>query len=153
MPEMCDDFADFSMEEGKQCEAPQAEMFPSYDAHPVEQLKSAAPSGKPEFITVIGGQSSGGSWSASSREILAGCILGDDINDAQVRDALSQVSLSGDAEAVYLTLLAWYILEEAYGDNEDEWQLIIAKAKTWLESVGVPKPASFVKKFSLALRY
>jgi len=26
-----------------------------------------------------------------------------------------------DAEVIYLTLLAWYILEEAYGDEEDQW--------------------------------
>ena len=57
-----------------------------------------------------------------------------------------------DAEAVYLTLLAWYILEEAYEDDEDQWQLIISKAKTWLESVGVPKPAKLVKQFSISLR-
>lgn len=42
--------------------------------------------------------------------------------------------------AVYMTLLAWYILEETYGDDEDQWQLIVEKAETWLESVGVERP-------------
>ena len=33
----------------------------------------------------------------------------------------------------------------------DEWQLIVSKAKAWLEKVGVPKPANFIKKFTLVL--
>jgi len=48
-------------------------------------------------------------------------------------------------------LLAWYILREAFADSEDEWQLIVDKAKNWLEAAGVSKPANLVKKFTLAL--
>jgi len=49
-------------------------------------------------------------------------------------------------------LLAWFILEEVFADKEDEWRLIVSKAKSWLESVGVQKPAGLVKKFSVNLR-
>ena len=64
-----------------------------------------------------------------------------------MQQALSSINLSdgADAEIVYLTLLAWYILEESFDDDEDQWRLIIGKAKTWLESVGVAKPANYVK--------
>ena len=36
-------------------------------------------------------------------------------------------------ETAFLTLLALFILEEAFLDNEDEWQMIAKKAKTYLE--------------------
>ena len=51
-----------------------------------------------------------------------------------------------------MTLLAWYILEESYDDDEAQWRLILSKAKTWLASVGVAKPASLVNQFSLLLK-
>ncbi len=50
-----------------------------------------------------------------------------------------------------MTLLAWYILEEVYGDAEDEWQLIVSKAKKWLISVGVERPAQLIKMFNMPL--
>ena len=40
---------------------------------------------------------------------------------SEVRDKLSESSLSDDMEQVLLTLLALYIFEEAFCDLEDEW--------------------------------
>ena len=71
-----------------------------------------------------------------------------------MQQALSATPLSDgtDAEIVYLTLLAWYILEEAFDDDEAQWRLIVAKTKTWLQSVGIAKPANLVKLFTLILK-
>ena len=124
---------------------------------PVIKKKRAAPARprkvKPAFATFIGGATSDGFWPSSTSLDFKACVEGDDINDAKVREAVGQLSLAGgaDSEAVYLTLLAVFILEEIYGDNEDEWQLIAGKAKRWLESVGVAKPANLIKKFTIAL--
>ena len=52
-------------------------------------------------------------------------------------------------ETAFLTLLALFILEEAFLDNEDEWQMIAKKAKTYLEQAGVDKPNTLMRKFSL----
>ena len=108
---------------------------------------------KPDFKAFIGCFTSVGSWSSASRAKLVACINGDIFNDEAVRQALSTVTLAGgvDIDAVYMTLLAWYILEETYGDDEDQWQLIVEKAETWLKSVGIERPDNFVKNFSLAL--
>ena len=48
--------------------------------------------------------------------------------------ALSMIELQEctDSTIVYLTLLALYILEEAYEDYEDEWQMIASKARGYL---------------------
>ena len=51
-----------------------------------------------------------------------------------------------------MTLLAIYVLEEAFADYEAEWSLIVRKAKTYLEQAGVDKPNNLVKKFSLMLK-
>ena len=97
---------------------------------------------KPDFKAIIGCFTSVGSWSSASRSKLVDCIDGDIFEDGEVWQALGTVSLAGgvDMNAVYMTLLAWYILEETYGDDEDQWQLIVEKAETWLESVGVERP-------------
>ena len=87
------------------------------------------------------GQSSDGSWSNASRSILAACVKGECIDDTSVKSALDLIELTNDdnasRESAYLTLLAWYILEESFADNEDEWQLIIKNAKAFLERVGI----------------
>lgn len=113
----------------------------------------APPSGKPEFTVFINGQTTDGFWAAGSESILAACIDGGDIQDQEVRDALSSVALQNgaDSQTVYLTLLAMYILREAFADYQDEWQLIFDNARIWLESVGVSQTKSLVKKFSLTL--
>ena len=80
--------------------------------------------------------------------------MGNTIEDAGVRQALSQVTLSSGAnsELVYLTLLALFILEECFDDFEDEWELIARKAKTFLQSAGVQKPVNFVRLFTLTTK-
>ena len=96
------------------------------------------------------GQTSAGNWTVASRGSLASFIDGD-ISDATVKGELAKLTLTADLEFVYLTLLAIYILEEAFADYEDEWQLIVSNAKAFLEGAGVPKPANLVKKFSLTI--
>ena len=113
--------------------------------------------GKPDLNTFLSGSTSDGFWLKQSRAILIACLQTSDQHgeDSEVRQALSQMTLTDgyQAEIVYLTLLAWYILMEAFINNEAEWQLIVTKAKAWLEKAGVPKPAQFVKKFTLAVRF
>ena len=96
-------------------------------AAPVVKKKKAAPARptkvKPAFSTFIGGATSDGFWPSSESATFLACVEGQDISDAKVREAVGQLSLAGgaDSETVYLTLLAVFILEEIYGDNEDEW--------------------------------
>ena len=95
--------------------------------------------GKPTFSQVISGQTSAGNWTTQSRPMFAACFVGNSTEDKTVRDALEQVIFTDDIdrEAVYMTLLACYILEETFADFEDEWQLIASKARKWLETAGV----------------
>ena len=51
-----------------------------------------------------------------------------------------------------MTLLALFILEETFLDNEEEWQMIAKKAKTYLEQAGIAKPSTLVKKFTLVAK-
>ena len=73
-------------------------------------------------------------------------------DDLEVLVALEEFdSLSDQAikDQVFVTLLAIYLLQEAFGDSEDEWTLLARKAKTYLKSVGVDKPDKLIKKFTL----
>jgi len=53
--------------------------------------------------------------------MFASCIMGDSIEDEGIRNALAQLRLSEDidVETAYMTLLACFILEEAFADYED----------------------------------
>ena len=105
---------------------------------------------KPSFNEVIRGQAATGEWSAASRAILAKCIAGGDSVDRVVMEALASLNLS-DQESVYLTLLALFILEEAFNEYEDEFQLLVSNAKAFLIKAGIDKPAQMVKKFTLTM--
>ena len=121
------------MEELKEQQELQVEKSaPKNQQVAVVQKKVTGP--KPQFKKFIAGATSVGSWSIQSRQDIAACIEDGNIEDAAVRQALSEMSLTDgtDAEIVYLTLLAWYILEECYYDDQDQWQLIAGKAKAWL---------------------
>ena len=84
---------------------------------------------------MLQGQTSEGNWSVDSRSVLTTYIEGSFIDDADVQQALESVQLADGAnrETIYLTLLAIYILQEAFPDYEDEWTLIVRKARTFLE--------------------
>jgi hypothetical protein len=86
---------------------------------------------KPAFDDFIKMQSSEGFWDAMSRTMLAHCIEGGTTDDSAVLQALNELGISD--VRVYLTLLALFILEEAYTENEEEWQMIAKKARTFLE--------------------
>ena len=85
--------------------------------------------------------------------MLVACLEDGAIEDEKVRQILRGIPLTADFETVYLTLLAWYILEEAFEDEKVEWQLIVDKTKSWLKSVGVSQPAKVLKKFTLSVIY
>ena len=72
---------------------------------------------KPDLNSVISGASSEGFWSLGSRDSLLACLM-DGANDPAVREALVEAyPAEAFAEEVYLTLLAWYILSEAFEDD------------------------------------
>lgn len=74
---------------------------------------------KPAFDDFIKMQSSEGFWDATSRAMLESCIEGGLTDDSVVLSALNELGITDIS--VYLTLLALFILEEAYTDNEEEW--------------------------------
>mmetsp|Transcript_21072 Transcript_21072/g.25907 ORF Transcript_21072/g.25907 Transcript_21072/m.25907 type:complete len:109 (-) Transcript_21072:173-499(-) len=90
---------------------------------PQGAMAASASSGKPDFNTIISYASSAGAWSAESRPTLFRCVAGGQDDDEAMLKTLSEVALSEgfDSESIYLTLLALYILREAYDDYEDEW--------------------------------
>ena len=51
------------------------------------------------------------------------CVDETSSDDEEVLSALRLLTLTEKAtlDSVYVTLLAWYILEEAFVDYEDEW--------------------------------
>ena len=62
--------------------------------------------------------------------------------------AVTEVSQHG---AAWTTLLALYVLQQKFSDRESEWQLIAAKAKKFLKSIGMAKPDNVLKLFKFEL--
>ena len=48
-----------------------------------------------------------------------------------------------------MTLLAIHVLVEAFGDKEDEWTLLVQKAKAFLKKAGIVKPDKLFSRFTL----
>ena len=52
-------------------------------------------------------------------------------------------------DKVYATLLAIFILMEKFSNQEDEWNLLVRKAKTFLRDAGLEKPDKVLRRFNL----
>jgi len=71
-----------------------------------------------------------------------------------VRQAISHLSTNAlaqdsDLETIYVTLVAIYVLQEAFEHKSNEWALLVRKAKTYLKQVGVSKPEKLLNLFTL----
>lgn len=94
-------------------------------------------------------QSTTGCWDSKSLQVFAIFFAGG-AEDRDVRSALNTLGLN-QPDIVYVTLLAIYLLQEAFGDREDEWTLLSKKATTWLKNAGIAKPQQLINKFALQL--
>ena len=90
--------------------------------------------GKPSFEDVISRQNNTGFWSSAQGPAFAAHFKDGNIEDAGVRQDLEALSVGGDVETLYVTLLAIYVLTELFEDREGEWTLIVCKAKTYLKN-------------------
>ena len=50
-----------------------------------------------------------------------------------------------------MTIIAIYVLTELFSDQEDEWTLLVRKAKMYLKSQGVFNPEILIDQISLVL--
>jgi hypothetical protein len=50
-----------------------------------------------------------------------------------------------------VTLLAIHVLTEVFADKEDEWTLLVQKAKAFLKIAGIAKPEKIFSRFTLEL--
>ena len=70
----------------------------------------------------------------------------------QAFNALTDSLTSGaDKDVLYMTLLAIFVLTEVFAENEDQWTLLVRKAKTYLKGQGVTKPEKLIREFNLQL--
>ena len=50
-----------------------------------------------------------------------------------------------------MTIIAIYVLTELFSEQEDEWTLLVRKAKTYLKSQGISNPEKLIDQISLQL--
>lgn len=93
-----------------------------------------------------------GSWAGSVGSTFAPLFKDCNYTDAGVKKALDELSSEiqgADKETLYVTLLAILVLTEFFPGREDEWTLLVGKAKTFLKQSGIAKPEKLIQKFSL----
>ena len=123
----------------------------SKSSAPIQAMSSVKIEGKPTFEQVISCQASSGNWTKHSLSVLYACIAGNNYQDSAVQVQLDNMTLTEDREIVYITLMALFILREAFAHREDEHVMICQNAKVWLTAAGVQKPDKLVRKFTLPL--
>ena len=102
----------------------------------------------PSFEQLISAQSSMGFWSEDKlNSLLKKFFSGDNVFDKAFQAAHPQVT-----GKLYATLIALYILEELFGDQGGESELIKRKARNYLISNGIDKPGNLLKELSLTIR-
>jgi hypothetical protein len=76
----------------------------------------------------LNGQSSLGFWDEEKSFSLYVESLEDEVKE----EIYKRISDSDEAKKVWLTILALYVLEKTFSEQEDEWKLIAKKAQRWL---------------------
>ena len=111
----CDDDLkiDCADEEDLACELQQLES---------ELKAKPAMSKADQFKALIGAQSSQGFWPTTSLALIS--------------QLMPSKKLPTSPTELQLTVIAMCLLEEVFGDKEQEWQMIYQKAKQWLLSEG-----------------
>ena len=110
---------------------------------------------KPLFSEIIAAQTPDGNWMQQSLELFKNIVAAAVIQDANVIEALDAAQLDTSKQeyaTLYVTLLAIYILQNAYKDEADEAVMIIANAKAFCKLAGIRNPGTVIKKFELSLR-
>jgi len=77
-----------------------------------------------------------------------------DVNSSNISEKkLLSLEILNDSEIdkAWMTILALFILENVFGDREDEWLMIAQKAKTYLASIGLQKAATVCDQITLEL--
>ena len=102
---------------------------------------------------MISGQQNTGQWSVSHLPALAGAFKGGQTEDTALRQAIEALADSlmpeADKQTIYTTLVAIYVLTEGFAEQEDEWTLLVRKAKAYLREQGVEKPDKLLRLFTL----
>lgn len=119
----------------------------------VEEFPFVGP--KPLFSEIITAQTPDGNWMQQSLELFKRIVAAIVIQDANILEAINAAQLDKskpEYATLYVTLLAIYILENAYKDEADEAVMIIANAKAFCKLAGIRNPNTVIKKFKLPLR-
>ena len=62
----------------------------------------------------------------------------------QKREACGKASQRDDADTVLLTALAVVYFERRLAEFGDEWELVVEKARSWLEDLGADTASGFL---------
>ena len=100
---------------------------------------------------IIRHQNTDGYWQEGAIATFAVFLRDGQIEDEDVREAIEDATLVDGVskDQVYATLLAIFILLEKFSNQEDEWNLLVRKAKTFLRDSGLDKPDKVLRRFNL----
>lgn len=96
-------------------------------------------------------QKASGAWLMSDCHVTLQEFVGDDFQVTQSGDLADEIAkiatnLTGlSAEDAIATLIAIYVLQEVFDQEESEWVLLVKKAKSCLTNSGLPKPNQLLK--------
>lgn len=134
--------ASSSLSQAKPMAPPQASSTPiSKPTQPKLTLKE-----------LISFQRTSGEWDEQSLDKLASFFGGSCEDAAVFTEIEAQISAKSKLQAAFTTLIALFILQEAFEDDQDKWQMIAKKAIDFLKSVNIQKPQQLVNKLSLEIQ-
>jgi hypothetical protein len=112
-----------------------------------ERSKLAAkPSQKSvSFKELVACQHSSGFWPETCKQLINNFFKDGSCHDQSLLNELQTLTTSGKKLLspigdILMTIIALYVLEEKFEDNEEEWTLLAKKAKAWLKNAGLDKP-------------
>ena len=120
------------------CIAPRVRAMPrsGSDFNKYEHMKQTLENAKSNDKSVIDLQLASGAWSLSSELAAFIGMKKDDIK------ASCPVPCQGNMEIIWATIIALVYLENKQSDLKDEWELVAAKAQSWIAKQSLPEGCS-----------
>ena len=110
---------------------------------------SAGPLTNPSntLANLITAQQVNGSWALTSSFAQ---LLGKSLLELETACPIEK---KGDGATVWATILAVSLLRVKYSNQQDEWELIVMKAESWLKKQTLPPGSTLAKLFEAAQKY
>ena len=144
LDELCEGELEYELESWSEGEGQERVLKQRMEKKGKQKATNKVGTGLTNLITA---QQVNGSWALTSSFAQ---LLGKSLLELETACPIEK---KGDGATVWATILAVSLLRVKYSNQQDEWELIVMKAESWLKKQTLPPGSTVAKLFEAAQKY